>query len=275
MRDTSLYAQILGITEPWQVMEVELDRSGVEVRVHVQYRKGVGLRCPSCDGESPGYDSQKRSWRHLDTCQYKTIVVADVPRVSCPEHGVHQVKVPWAEPRGRFTALFEALVIDWLLETSLSAVARQMELSWDEVSGIQERAVRRGLQRRQENLPVHIAIDETSFQKRHEYVTVVFDKVEGRVVHVADDRKRASLEAYYERFSDEERSAVETISMDMWPAFITATQKHIPFSVMKICFDRFHVAQHLGRAVDKVRRDEHRKLSQSGDQRLKEANTPG
>jgi transposase len=64
----------------------------------------------------------------LDTCQYRTIVVTDVPRVQCAEHGVRQIAVPWAESGSRFTVLFEALVIDWLRETSVAAVARQLHL---------------------------------------------------------------------------------------------------------------------------------------------------
>ena len=68
--------------------------------------------------------------------------------MSCPEHGVHQVTVPWADPGSAFTALFEALVIDWLKEASFKAVAERMGLSWDEADGIQGRAVARGLARR-------------------------------------------------------------------------------------------------------------------------------
>ncbi len=77
--------------------------------------------------------------------QYRTIVIGRVPRVKCPEHGVVQVAVSWAEESSRFTALLEALVIDWLLEASFAAVARQLRLSWDQVAGIQDRAVRRAL----------------------------------------------------------------------------------------------------------------------------------
>jgi len=50
------------------------------------------------------------------------VLVADVPRVECEEHGVHQIDVPWSERGARFTALFEALAIDWMKEASLSAV---------------------------------------------------------------------------------------------------------------------------------------------------------
>jgi len=166
MRDKELYRKILGIEEPWTVKDVELDREKGEVRVELAHRAGEGLRCPECGTLSPGYDARARRWRHLDTCQFRTILMAQVPRVSCPEHGVRQVSVPWGEPGSRFTALFEALVIDWLKEASLSAVARQLGLGWTETSGIMSRAVRRGLSRREPKLPTHTGVDEVSFQRR-------------------------------------------------------------------------------------------------------------
>ena len=110
MRDKDLYAQILGIKSPWQVSSVELNEVEGEVTIEVARESGSRLCCPTCGKESPGYDSRRRRWRHLDTCQYKTILVADVPRVKCEDHGVVTVSVPWAEPGSGFTLLFEALV---------------------------------------------------------------------------------------------------------------------------------------------------------------------
>ena len=68
--------------------------------------------------------------------------------MQCERHKVKQVP-PWSESKSRFTALFEALVIDWLREANTAAVAQQMGLSWDEVDGIMQRAVQRGLERRE------------------------------------------------------------------------------------------------------------------------------
>ena len=149
MRDKDLYAQILGITSPWQVTDVELALSEGTVTVHVGRDAQIALCCPTCAQPSPGYDSRPRRWRHLDTCQYKTILVADVPRVKCAQHGVVTTAVLWAEPGSGFTALFEALVIDWLKEASVAAVARIMGLCWNAIDGVMQRAVARGLLRRE------------------------------------------------------------------------------------------------------------------------------
>lgn len=269
MQDRQLYARILGLTAPWKVTEVVLDEDSTSVEVQVEHDSRVALLCPECDTACPGYDTRRRKWRHLDTCQYRTILCCEVPRVSCPEHGVLQVAVPWAEEGSRFTALFEALVIDWLKEASFSAVARRVDLSWDQVDSIMQRAVRRGLERRPHRSPRRIGIDETSFQKRHEYVTVVLDQVEGDVLYVADGRGQEALDPFYEAFSKEELEAIECVSMDMWRAYLKSTRAHVPQAEEKICFDKFHVAKHLGDAVDKVRRQENRMLHARGDDRLK------
>lgn len=253
---------------PWRVRDVEYALEEGEVRIFVEVESRAKLHCPTCACECPGYDARERSWRHLDTMQYRTIVIGRIPRVTCPEHGVMQVAVPWAEGSSRFTARFEALVIDWLLEASFAATARQLRLSWDEVAGIQERAVRRGLARRDRKPPTRIGVDETSFQKRHEYVTTVNDLDAGVVLYVADDRKQESLDAFYEELGPAACAGLEAVVMDMWPAYITSTREHLPDADRKIVFDKFHVAKHLGDAVDRVRRQENRELRAEGDDRL-------
>ncbi len=270
MQDRDLYARILGLVDPWQVCDVQLDLAGEEVRVTVAAKSTATLGCPECGKACPGYDTRQRSWRHLDTCQFKTILVADVPRVNCSEHGIHQVRVPWAEPGSGFTALMEAVVINWLRSlASIKTVASQLRLSWDEVDGIMSRAVARGMARRKRVEVRQIGVDETSFQRRHEYVTIVTDLETSRVLHVADDRKRASLDAFFRGLDAEQLARIDAIAMDMWGPFIASVKEYVPDAELKIAFDKFHVASHLGKAVDDVRRAEHRKLAASGDNSLK------
>jgi len=277
MKDLQLYQRLLGIKRPWRVREVILRkdaegspgwrglpqvRSG-EVEICVEY---VGeMACPECGKRCPGYDKRSRSWRHLDTMQYRTKVVAQVPRVRCAQHGVHQLPVPWAEENSRFTAEFEALAIDWLHEASVIAVARQLGLSWGQVSGIKSRAVHRGLARRKAEAPRVIGVDETAFQRRHEYVTVVADVEHGRVLYVADRRDQAALDGYFRELGEAGCAQLEQVAMDMWPAYIASVRLHTDADVV---FDKFHIAQHLGRAVDEVRRAEQRQLLKAGDDRL-------
>ncbi len=140
-----------------------------------------------------------------------------------------------------------------------------MRLSWNAVDGIMQRAVVRGLARRKTEAVRRLSVDETSFRRRHRYVTVVSNPETGNVLHVAPGRGKDVLMAFYEGLGEKYRAAVESVSMDMWGPYISATQAMIPDAVMKIAFDRFHVARHLGDAVDKVRRAEHRALVKEGN----------
>nr|VFK69969.1 MAG: Transposase [Candidatus Kentron sp. UNK] len=89
------------------------------------------------------------------------------------------------------------MVINWLKEASTQAVSRQLELSWNAIDGIMQRAVKRGMARRASLDPKHIGVDETAFRKRHDYVAVVSDQDTGHVLHVAEDRKKTNLKAWY------------------------------------------------------------------------------
>lgn len=269
MRDTDLYKQLLGLRAPWHVEDVSFDREQGWVTVKVAAAADTQWTCPKCGQPAPGYDHRTRRWRHLDTMQYYTVLEANVPRVQCSDHGVVSVAVPWAESGAGFTALFEALVIDWLQEASVSAVSRLLGLSWGAVDRIMQRAVARGLARREAVSPEHLSVDETSFQKRHEYVTVVTDAQAGRVLYVADERRRESLSGFYDSLSETQLAGIRSVSMDMWPAFIGATRAAVPGADKKIAFDKFHVAKYLGDGVDKVRRQEHKALMREGDTRLK------
>ena len=181
------------------------------------------------------------------------------------------MKTSWSEPHGRFTAMFEQVVIQWLqVARCQSAVAKQLRLSFDQVHSIMERAVGRGLARR-EDLPVkYVGIDEKSMRKGHRYMTVVSDLESGRVLEVSESRTQISAEralrgAVPKRFRDR----VSAVCTDMWPAFMNAAASVLPKA--KMVHDRFHVSKHLNDAIDKTRREEQRGLLADGEGGLKNA----
>jgi transposase len=221
MQDRELYRRILGIETPWYVESVELKLDAGEVHVYLAHHQGIEWPCPECAAPSKLHDHQpERQWRHLDTCQYRTILHAQPPRSECPEHGVRVAKLPWAEPAARFTALFEALAIHWLQAASQSAVAGLLNLSWDEIHGILERAVKRGLERRQAEPVAQIGVDEKAFRKGHKYLTLVNDLARGRVLYVAEDRKQSSLDGFWQTLTAEQTGAIEVVAMDMWDPYV-------------------------------------------------------
>jgi len=269
MHSEELYRQMLSLTAPWNVERVDLNMSEQRVDVYVSHPARQQFACPTCGCELGVYDHQpERTWRHLDSMQFLTFLHARPPRVSCPDHGVHQVDLPWAQAGSRFTHLFEALAVDVLLAANVSRAADILRISWDEAWHLMERAVQRGRAAKGSDAPHQIGVDEKAIAKRHRYMTLVCDLEASTVEYIGEGRSEDSLAGYFEALTEEQGEAIEAISLDMWPAYIGACRKHVPEADSKMVFDRFHIMRHVLDAVDKVRKQEHKTLLKAGDERL-------
>ena len=269
MRDTDLYRRLLGLESPWTVDRVDLDVKTRQVDVYAKHEKQKAWPCPECKKPCGLHDHDaERIWRHLDSCGFGTFLHARVPRVSCPEHGVRQVRVPWAEPSSRFTALFEQFAIDVLLETSITGAAEILGITWDEAHHLMARAVARGLARRPHVVPRQLGVDEKAIAKGQRYATMLVDLEHGHVVEIAEGRTTESLLACLGRFSINELSTVEAIAMDMWAPYAQVFRAVVDDADDKIVYDRFHIVGHMNEAVDQVRRRENKELRADGDDRL-------
>ena len=249
---------------------MELATKERRVDVFVEHKPGEEFTCPECGTKLGIYDHvEERTWRHLDSCQFATMLRARIPRVKCPKHGVRQASVPWAEPRSRFTLLFERFAIDVLLETDVAGAAKILGISWDEAHHLMQRAVARGQARKPRGLARRIGIDEKAIAKRHKYLTIVSDLDRGTVEFLAEGRTKESLLSYLAPYTVTEASQIEAISMDMWSPYFETATKWIAGAKDKIVFDRYHIVQHMNHAVDQVRRAESKTLWKTGDGTLK------
>lgn len=270
MHETEFYQQILGLKSPWAVADVKLDTAAQQVDIYVEHPEGTKFCCPECGNELACYDhTPERRWRHLDTMQFKTILHAAPPRVNCPEHGVKQVQLPWAEKGSRFTLFFERFAIDVLLAAQTVKGAQGiLRTSWDETWHILRKAVARGQARKTDKAMPRIGIDEKAFRRGQNYITLIYDLDNSTVEAIADGNDTESGNACFSQLSGAQRESVEAISMDMSAAFVKSAKANIPLAESKIVHDRFHVMKLATEAVDKVRRREHRELKKQGDDRL-------
>lgn len=269
MRDTELYRHLLGIQAPWKVGRVELSAADGRVDVWVEHPARTRFGCPDCDAVLAVYDhTDERSWRHLDSCAFMTFLHASPPRVACPEHGVRQARLPWAEPHSRFTMLFERLAIDVLSACDVASAAKLLRISWDEAWHLMDRAVARGLAAKPTSVPTHLGVDEKAAGKGHDYITVVSDLDAATVEYIADERRQASLDGYFEKFSAEQLDGIAAVAMDMWEPFAASVRAHLDDAEDKIVFDRYHLMRYLTTAVDTVRKQENRALMGAGDKSL-------
>lgn len=271
MESTELYQQILGLQEPWFVQAVALDANAATVTIQLAHRTGKGVfQCPRCQQSAAIYDhAESRTWRHLDTCQFETLLQARVPRLACTQCGVHTVSLPWAEPGGRFTLLFESFAIDVLLTAQVQSRAAQLlRLSAEQVASLLERAVKRGLERRTQSQAVpHVQLDEKSLHRGHHYVSILSDGTQGAVLEVVAERTiQATQSLFQQGLSAAQRPRVEVVTLDMWEPFAQAARAQVPQAAQ--VYDRFHLSQHLNAAVDQTRRAENKRLQAQQDKSL-------
>ena len=272
MQDKDLFQTLLGLNTPWYVARVDLALKEAKVHVWVEHHES-GWTCPECGETCALYDhAEERTWRHLDTMQYTTLLHARVPRVSCDEHGVRQVKVPWSEAKSRFTLLFETFAITVLQAVGLRGAQKILRLSWDEAWRIERRAVQRGQERKKVQVPELMGLDEKAYRRgKDSYMTIVSDLERGTVDWIGEDRRADTLIAYFEQFSAEQLGGIRGIAMDMWKGYKLAIRTKVPDPERKMVYDRFHVMRDINEAVDTVRRREHSSLSAADDERLKKS----
>jgi transposase len=191
---------------------------------------GDHLVCPECGATCSMKDhAAERSWRHLDAMQFQAILTARVPRWLCTTCGVKTIAVPRAEKHSRFTLLFEAFAIDVLQASqTIQSAALLLGIDWSTAQVIMQRAVSRGCERRSVDKVIHVGVDEQSFGKGQDHVTVMTDIDESRVLEVTPNRTTELAEFLWKTLSPKQHSRGRVVCMDMWQAYETSTETNAP-----------------------------------------------
>lgn len=264
MRDydlKTLYSQSLGIKAPWKIASVT--RTENQIHIRVECSKRATWTDPETKQRALIKDWHERTWRHMDTCECQTMVTCRVPRIELKSGRTMMVHPPWAVAGGRFTRLFESQIILLLGQArTVRGAARLAQVTEDQVDGVMQRAVSRGMLRRTELPLKYVGIDEKAIRKGHRYATLLNDLENGRVIDLIEERTQQAAENLLYQLPEASRQSIQAVALDMWPAYINAFEKVLPNASQ--VFDRFHIAKHLNESVDKVRREEHRQLSAAG-----------
>ena len=166
----------------------------------VRPSKGNRRRCGICRRKCPFYDqgSGRRRWRGLDAGTVQVFLEADAPRVRCDVHGVVVASVPWARHGAGHTIMFDDQIAWLATHTSKTAVTLLMRVAWRSVGAIIGRVVadERAVHDPFDGL-VRIGIDEISYRRGHNYLTVVIDHDTGRLIWVAAGRSQAVLTKFF------------------------------------------------------------------------------
>jgi transposase len=254
VRVTTAFNRLLKL-DGANVTGVEIGPDTVTVEVGLRRRK---LVCPQCEFSTGArYDTRPvtSSWRHLRLGTYRLVVTARLRRLHCPQHGVRVEGVDFARPGARFTRDFEQLVAWLATKMDKDALRRLVGIDWDTVGRICDRVVADELDPHRLDALYDIGVDEISWKRHHNYLTLVVNHTTSKVVWGAEGRDAKTLDGFFDELGAVRSGQIRAVSMDMGPAFrksVTAAG-HAPQAT--ICIDPFHAVKNITDALNTVRRD--------------------
>lgn len=97
MLTEDIFALGLGLQSSWKLkgQRFDMEKHPHELHLIIGADRGAQYSCPECNALCKAHDFLDMIWRHLNFFQHLCFLTASVPRVECPVHGIHRVKVPW------------------------------------------------------------------------------------------------------------------------------------------------------------------------------------
>jgi transposase len=299
VRVTSAFSRLLRLKGVW-IRSVRFGPERVVVEVALKRRRLVCPRCEYSTGARKDTRPVDSVWRHLDLGVWRLEIRCRRRRLRCPSHGVLAEGVPFARHRSGFTRDFEALVAWLATRTDKSAICRMLRIDWDTVGRIIARVCADELDPDRLNDLFEIGIDEVSWKRQHNYLTLVADHRRGKIVWGCEGAGEKAADQFFAELDPEiadpspppkppelqpesppptdgelasedpeprvaERAGrIEVISLDMGHGYAASAREHAPRAV--ICIDPYHVVQLANKKLDEVRRAYWNQLRQLGDQ---------
>jgi transposase len=257
MRDTTLLQLALGLTPPWTVTGSDFDAEARRLDIQIDFAAGSRFTCPTCGAANcPAYDTERKTWRHLNFFQHQAYLTARVPRVRCETCGIKTVSVPWARPDSGFTLLFEAMVMTMVSAMPVKAVARMVGEHDTRLWRVVHHYVEEARARADASGVTQVAIDETAARRGHDYITLFVDIDQARVLFATEGRDATTIAAFADDLAAHggDPETIGEVCIDMSPAFIKGVGESLPNAA--ITFDKFHAVKIINDAVDLVRRAE-------------------
>ena len=261
MRVTTAYNRMLGLAGAW-VRDVAFGEQGMIVTVCLRRKQPL---CSGCGASGLKIkDHRTKRWRHLDVGGGRCYIECRLRRLYCPGCGDLPEMVEWARSGARYTRDFDDLTAWLAQQMSQTQVERLMRIAWRSVGKILQRVVVEKLSAgRLDGLRL-IGVDEVSYGADHKFLTSVVDHESGSIVWATEGRSSASLQAFFDGLTPEQKASITAVSIDMSAGYEKAIRdpdNGVPHA--QVCFDPFHVVKLCGEAVDKVRRDEYNQHGRS------------
>jgi transposase len=233
--------------------------------VEVFPRRNSRPACSGCGRKRPGYDTlEARLFEFVPLWSIPVFFVYVMRRVACPGCGVKVESVPWAEGKNTLTRAYMQFLAGWARRMSWQEVADVFRTSWAKVFRSVEWIVAWGLEHRDLSGVTAIGVDEILWRRGHRYLTVVYqiDRQCRRLLWVGEDRTVKTLLGFFREFGEERSAQLKYVCSDMWKPYLMVIAKKAGSALHVL--DRFHIVQHLNKAIDEVRAQEARQMKADG-----------
>lgn len=261
-RELEMYEEALGLAFPWRVVDRHFSKEAGRLDLYIQVDTSSTFTCSACHSVGEVFydiDKSEQTWRHLDFFQYKAYLHAPHPRVNCSKcEKVKYALVPWSRYNCSFTLEFEKYVLSLVKEMPVNAAARIVREHDTRLWRIVHFYIDKALAHQDLSGTKRIAVDETSSRRGHNYVTIVLDSDERKVIFATEGKGSDTIRAFREHLEQHQGDSkqIKEYCSDMSPAFIGGMGKEFPRAELTV--DKFHVMKLLNDAVDEVRREEQR-----------------
>jgi len=234
--------------------------------IEIAPRKNGQVHCSRCRRQCPVYDrmADTRDFDFIPLWNIRVVFRYRMRRVRCPVCGVKVERIPWADGKMRIAKPFQLFLAVWAERLSWKETANAFHTSWDSVYRSVEHVVSYGLKHRNINNIAAIGVDEVQVHAGHNYITLVYQIDAGirRLLYVGKGRTVKSLLGFFREIGKGKSQRIKFVCSDMWKPYLKVIGKKAPQALHVL--DRFHVVQHMGKAIDKIRNEEAKRLEKEG-----------
>jgi len=240
------------IMECFSLRDVILDDIEIEEDIFLKIRaKNSSGICPHCLGRCLHiHNSRTRKKLHSISGFKKVYIFLFVRRFYCRRcnRPFTEYLPSWLNGKYRYTKIFEDLIIEVLVSESFKKVVERFGTSAPTLISI--------LKRRQHEVKIPegeliLNIDEHSYRGR-DLKTGIAEINNKKFLAVLDNDNQITLENYFKTWSEEAKSRVLEVCIDMKPSYLTVIKEMLPNA--KVVVDHFHVIREMCRQVDEIRR---------------------
>jgi transposase len=235
------------------------------LEVELRARRNGQPVCSGCGRKGTTYDHlSPRRFEFVPLWGIMVFLVYAMRRVSCTGCGVTVERVPWALGKRPVTKAYAWFLASWAKRLSWSETARVFKTSWETVFRSVGMAVAWGRANMDLTGITALGVDEILWQRGHKYLTVVYQIDESckRLLWVGEHRTTKTFLRFFRWFGPERSRLIEFVCSDMWKPYLKVIARKAGQAVHVL--DRFHIMQHLSKAIDEVRAKEAKKMTAAG-----------